>query len=160
MRPASRGAVRLTGPGPSDPLDIEANYLADLRDLDDLKIGIARAREIGNAAALRSYARGEVAPEKLNQVELEQFIRNGLVTFWHQCGTAKMGRDGTSVVELRAQGLWRARLAGCGRLGPAESDDWKHHGAVRCHRRTRRRSDARRVRCFDDGADGEVTCDR
>ena len=113
MRPASRGAVRLTGPGPSDPLDIQANYLADPRDLEDLKIGIARAREIGNAAALRSYARGEVAPGKLDRVELEQFIRNGLVTFWHQCGTAKMGRDRMSVVDsaLKVYGVEGLRVA-------------------------------------------------
>ena len=32
MRPASRGAVRLTGPNASDPLDIQANYLADPDD--------------------------------------------------------------------------------------------------------------------------------
>jgi len=113
MRPASRGAVRLTGPGPSDPLDIQANYLADPRDLEDLKIGIARAREIGNAAPLRPYARGEEAPGRLDQASLEQFIRNGLVTFWHQCGTAKMGRDGMSVVDsaLKVYGVQGLRVA-------------------------------------------------
>ena len=76
-------------------------------------IGIAQAREIGNAAALRSYASGEVAPGKLDRVELEQFIRNGLVTFWHQCGTAKMGRDGMSVVDsaLKVYGVEGLRVA-------------------------------------------------
>ena len=76
-------------------------------------IGIAQAREIGNAAALRSYASGEVAPGKLDRVSLEQFIRNGLVTFWHQCGTAKMGRDGMSVVDsaLKVYGVQGLRVA-------------------------------------------------
>lgn len=113
MRPASRGAIRLTGPNASDPLDIEANYLADPSDLENLMIGIAQAREIGNAAPLRSYANGEVAPGKLDRVELEQFTRNGLVTFWHQCGTAKMGRDGMSVVDsaLKVYGVQGLRVA-------------------------------------------------
>ena len=113
MRPASRGAVRLTGPNAFDPLDIQAKYLADPLDLENLTIGIARAREFGNAAALRSYAKDEVAPGRLDRGELEQFIRNGLVTFWHQCGTAKMGRDGMSVIDsaLKVYGVEGLRVA-------------------------------------------------
>ncbi len=53
MRPISRGSVQLTGPHASDPITIQANYLADPRDLKDLMIGIGQAREIGNAAALK-----------------------------------------------------------------------------------------------------------
>jgi len=113
MRPASRGAIRLTGPNTSDPPDIQANYLADPNDLENLMIGIAHAREIGNAATLRSYARGEVAPGKLDRAGLEQFIRNGLVTFWHQCGTARMGLDRMSVVgaALKVYGVEGLRVA-------------------------------------------------
>jgi choline dehydrogenase len=113
MRPASRGVIRLTGPDPFDPLDIEANYLADPLDLENWKIGVARARQIGNAAAFRAYARSEVAPGELDGAALEQFIRNGLVTFWHQCGTARMGRDKTSVVDgrLKVHGIEGLRVA-------------------------------------------------
>jgi choline dehydrogenase len=113
MRPASRGAVHLTGRNASDPLHIQANYLADARDLEDLKMGIARTREIGNAAALHPYAKREVAPRRLDTAQLEQFIRNGLVTFWHQCGTARMGRDKISVVDaaLKVHGVDGVRVA-------------------------------------------------
>lgn len=113
MRPASRGAVRLTGPNASDPIDIQANYLSDPSDLENLIIGIAQAREIGNAGPLRSYVSGEVAPGKLDRGELEQFIRNGLVTFWHQCGTARMGLDRMSVVDakLKVHGMEGLRVA-------------------------------------------------
>jgi choline dehydrogenase-like flavoprotein len=31
--------------------------------------------------------------------KLEQFFRDGLETFWHQSGTAKMGGDAMSVVD-------------------------------------------------------------
>jgi choline dehydrogenase len=113
MRPASRGAIHLTGPNASDPLEIQANYLADPRDLKDLMIGIGQAREIGNAAALQSYAKREVAPGNLNEADLERFIRNGLGTFWHQSCTAKMGRDAMSVVDgkLKVYGLDGLRVA-------------------------------------------------
>jgi choline dehydrogenase-like flavoprotein len=47
------------------------------------------------------------------QMELERFFRDGLVTFWHQCGTAKMGRDETSVVDaqLKVYGVKNLRIA-------------------------------------------------
>jgi choline dehydrogenase len=44
---------------------------------------------------------------------LERFFRDGLVTYWYQCGTAKMGRDRTSVVDgdLRVYGVEGLRIA-------------------------------------------------
>jgi len=45
--------------------------------------------------------------------ELEQFFRDGLVTHWHQSGTAKMGRDSMSVVDgqLKVYGIDGLRIA-------------------------------------------------
>jgi choline dehydrogenase len=96
-----------------NPVRIEAGYLADSSDLKPLMLGIERAREIGNAAAFRPYAKREVAPGNLNKADLERFIRNGLLTFWHQCGTAKMGRDAMSVVDgrLKVYGVENLRIA-------------------------------------------------
>jgi choline dehydrogenase len=113
MRPASRGSIHLTGPNASDPLQVQANYLSDPQDLEDLKLGVERAREIGNGAALRLYAKREHAPAGLNGPALEDYIRNGLVTFWHQSGTAKMGRDSMSVVDsaLKVYGVEGLRVA-------------------------------------------------
>ena len=105
--------MHLTGPGPMDPVKIDANYLANPQDLKDLTAGIDMARAIGNSAALRPYTAREVAPGNLNPAELELFFRNGLGTFWHQSGTAKMGRDALSVVDgrLRVYGVDRLRIA-------------------------------------------------
>jgi choline dehydrogenase len=113
MRPLSRGAIHLTGPKASDPLQVHANYLMDPDDLKDLRIGIERAREIGHSAALRPYAKREVAPGNLGRADLERFIRNGLGTFWHQSSTARMGRDPLSVVDgrLRVHGVEGLRVA-------------------------------------------------
>jgi choline dehydrogenase len=113
MRPHSRGKISITGPNPEDPVKIDANYLGDPRDMKDLIAGLRMAREIGNSAALQPFRGREVAPGALEAPQLEQFFRDGLVTFWHQCGTARMGRDEMSVVDgqLRVYGVEDLRIA-------------------------------------------------
>jgi choline dehydrogenase len=111
--PKSRGRIRLTGAGPADPVRIEANSLSDP---DDLRLTIAcvqRMREIANAAALRGFVKREVMPGDLDVADLETFVRNGAVSYWHQVGTAKMGRDEMSVVdaELKVYGIDGLRVA-------------------------------------------------
>jgi choline dehydrogenase len=113
MRPKSRGSIYLTGKNPADPVKIDANYLSDPQDLKDLAAGINMARAIGNSAALRPFTGQEVAPGPISRAELEDFFRNGLVSFWHQSGTARMGRDAMSVVDgqLRVYGVDCLRIA-------------------------------------------------
>ncbi len=113
VRPKSRGQIRLTGPNPHEPVQIEANTLSHP---DDLKAAIACAelcREIGNSAALRPYTKREIMPGNLRGVALEDFIRDAASTYWHQTCTAKMGRDSMSVVDgqLRVYGIERLRVA-------------------------------------------------
>jgi choline dehydrogenase len=113
MRPASRGAIHLTGAKASDPVKVDANYLAEPNEIRALTLGVQRAREVGNAAALRPFTRREHAPANLTGTNLEEYIRNGLTTFWHQSGTAKMGNDAMSVVdsELKVYGVDGLRIA-------------------------------------------------
>jgi choline dehydrogenase len=113
MRPNGRGSVHLTGKNPEDQVRIDANYLGDPQDLKDLAAGLTMAREIGNSAALRPFTRREVTPGSINGAELERFFRDGLGTFWHQSGTARMGRDSMSVVDgkLKVYGIEGLRIA-------------------------------------------------
>jgi choline dehydrogenase len=113
VRPKSRGHISLTGPAPTDPVQIEANMLSHP---DDLKAAIAcveLCREIGNSAALRPFAKREVMPGNLKGAELERFVRDAALTYWHQTGTAKMGHDAMSVVdgELKVYGISHLRIA-------------------------------------------------
>ncbi len=113
VRTKSRGLIRLTGPNPLDPVEIEANTLSHP---DDLKAAIACVeicREIGNSAALRSFVKREVMPGNLKGPALEDFIRDATVTYWHQTCTAKMGRDTMSVVDsrLKVYGIENLRVA-------------------------------------------------
>jgi choline dehydrogenase len=83
---------------------------------DDLKAAITcvqLCREIGNSAALRPFVKREVMPNNLKGPALEHFIRDSVVTYWHQTCTAKMGRDPMSVVDsnLKVYGIEKLRIA-------------------------------------------------
>jgi len=98
-QPASRGQVRLQDADPLAPLAIDANMLSHQ---DDVKAAIAcveLCRELGNAPAFRPLVRGEAMPGDLGGPALEQFVRDAAVTYWHQSGTARMGRDAMAVVD-------------------------------------------------------------
>lgn len=111
--PSSRGRLRLSGPDPADPIRIEANALSDA---DDLKAAIAcveTLREIGNSAKLRPFVTREVMPGNLSGAELDAYLRDAVTTYWHESGTAKMGRDALSVVDghLKVYGSENLRVA-------------------------------------------------
>jgi len=113
VRPQSRGRVRLTGAGPSDPVDIDASQMADPADMEAMLRGVELARAVGNAPALRRFNKREVLPGDLRGTEVEHFVRDAVITFWHPAGSAKMGRDSLSVVdsELRVYGIEKLRIA-------------------------------------------------
>jgi choline dehydrogenase len=112
MRPKSRGSVHLTGPSPADAVAVNAAYLSHPDDIEALLSGVEFARKIGNSGSLQKYAGREIAPG-VDVADTEQYLRDGLSTFWHQCGTAKMGTDAMSVVdgELKVHGIEGLRIA-------------------------------------------------
>ncbi|SEB54706.1 GMC family oxidoreductase [Terriglobus roseus] len=113
VRPKSRGYIRLTGPGPLDPLQIQPNTLEHPDDLQALMRSVEICQEIGNSPSLRAFSKREVAPGKLTRQEMDQFVRNSTLTYWHQTSTAKMGHDSMSVVDsrLRVYGIQNLRIA-------------------------------------------------
>jgi choline dehydrogenase len=113
VRPKSRGRIRLTGPNPYDPVQIEANMLSHPDDMKAAVACVELCREIGNSAPLRPYTRREIMPGNLKGAELEHFIRDAAGTYHHQTCTAKMGRDSLSVVDahLKVYGIDNLRIA-------------------------------------------------
>ena len=113
MRPKSVGHLRLTSSDPRSRLQIEPNFLQHPDDMKALIRGIEISREIGNSVAMRDFVRREVMPGNLSGQALVEFIRNGVITFRHQTGTCKMGRDEASVVDsqLRVHGIEGLRIA-------------------------------------------------
>jgi choline dehydrogenase len=113
VSPKSRGQLRLTGPNPLDPVQIEANMLSHPDDLKAAIASVELCREIGNSRPLKPYAKREVVPGNLKGAELENFVRDATITTWHQTCTAKMGRDAMSVVDanLKVYGIENLRIA-------------------------------------------------
>jgi choline dehydrogenase len=109
----SRGQILLTGPDPDDQARIETNALSDPDDLATAKLCVEFMREIGSAPALQPHIKREVMPGALAGAELEDYIRDAALTYWHHVGTAKMGNDTMSVVDgsLKVYGLDGLRIA-------------------------------------------------
>jgi len=112
-RPQSRGRVRLASSNPLDPIRLDLNTLAHPDDMKAAFACIRLARELGNSAPFAQLVRREAMPGNLNGADLERFIRDAAVTYWHQTCTAKMGRDTMSVVDnhLRVYGVEHLRIA-------------------------------------------------
>ncbi|WP_081665038.1 GMC family oxidoreductase N-terminal domain-containing protein [Mycobacterium sp. UM_CSW] len=111
--PRSRGRIRLSGPDPADPVLIQANALSDPEELKTAITCIETLREIGNSAELRPFVAREIMPGDLTGAELETYLRDAVTTYWHESGTAKMGRDTMSVVDghLKVYGVEGLRVA-------------------------------------------------
>lgn len=111
--PKSRGRITLSGPEVTDAPVIDSNTLSDPDDLRCAIRNLELVREIGAGSAFKGLVKGEALPGRLNATELEHYIRNAAVTYWHQCSTAKMGRDAMSVVDgqLKVYGIEGLRVA-------------------------------------------------
>jgi choline dehydrogenase len=113
VRPKSRGHIHLTGPEPTDPVQIEANTLSHPDDLKAAISAVELCREVGNSAPLQPFTKREVMPGNLTGAELEDFVRDAAMSYWHQTCTAKMGQDTMSVVDgtLKVYGIEHLRIA-------------------------------------------------
>lgn len=114
LRPLSRGQITLDSADPLAPPRIEANYLAEPRDLERLVAGVKKAREILAQPAFAPHARSEFEPGPGVQTDeqIRDWIRNHAETTYHPVGTCKMGQDAMAVVDarLRVRGLRKLRV--------------------------------------------------
>ena len=111
--PKSRGSVHLTGADADAPVRIQANTLSHPDDVRGAMATIALAREMAHASPFRKLLKREAMPGNLGPAEMDAYLRDAAVTFWHQACTAKMGRDAMSVVDAQLQvyGIDRLRIA-------------------------------------------------
>ena len=114
MRSRSRGYLRLLGTEPGSPIEIQPNFLSEPEDVSDLVEAVGAVMELGTSRAYADWFAGFIAPErKLSRSETVSFIRTACSTFFHTCGTAKMGSDDLSVVDERlvVRGVEGLRIA-------------------------------------------------
>jgi choline dehydrogenase len=113
MRLRSRGSVRLTSADPASAPVIETGYFDEPDDLRDAVEAYRFAEQIAGTEAMRPYRGSRAVSGAESDVEIATYIRAAASTFWHQCGTARMGVDAESVVdpELRVRGVEGLRVA-------------------------------------------------
>ena len=114
MHPASRGWLRLGTTDPAEPPILQARYLTDEADMNDLVEGLRVARRIAGAEALAGYRGEELGPgpHGWDEAALQDYIRANVATFFHPVGTCRMGNDARAVVdaELRVRGVEGLRV--------------------------------------------------
>jgi choline dehydrogenase len=107
LRPESRGTIRLKSSDPKEHPLIDANYLAERRDLDTLIDGVKMGRDILAQAGFDPYRAEELEPGAgvRTDGELEQWIRAKCETIYHPVGSCKMGpaTDPMAVVDNRCR---------------------------------------------------------
>ena len=112
-QPDSRGQVRLASADPLAAPLVDANFLSTESDLRAMVHCVELCREIGNSLACAPFRARELFPGPLKGAALRAFIRDAAGTYFHQSGTARMGRDAGAVVDgaLRVHGMAGLRVA-------------------------------------------------
>ena len=114
MRSHSKGYIKVLSTDIDAPMEIQPNFLADARDLAALCIGVEFVQDMLESAAFADLFGGHAGPDKrLSGKETEDFVRLSCSTFFHPCGTVRMGDDADAPVTARLQlrgveGLWIA----------------------------------------------------
>ena len=133
LRPESRGTIRLKSSDPKEHPLIDANYLAERRDLDTLIAGVKMGREIFAQSGLDPYRAEEFQPGAAvkTDAEIEQWIRAKCETIYHPVGTCKMGPTTTrwrwSTTSCRVHGVRGPARGRC--LGDADAGRRQHQRA-------------------------------
>lgn len=113
LRPKSVGAITLVSSDPTQPPNIDPNFLGHPDDLQTLKKGVKIASLIAASAPLSDYIESTDHKEHLmSDDELASHLRNTVDTVYHPIGTCKMGTDAMSVVdpELNVHGVTGLRV--------------------------------------------------
>jgi choline dehydrogenase len=115
IRSLSRGTVTLRSADPTEPLAMDPRALTAGGDLDALTASVELCREIGRQGALAEWTDRELypGPDVRTRAELREYVRRVAVSYHHQVGTCRMGRDEDAVVDpqLRVYGVEGLRIA-------------------------------------------------
>ena len=114
VHPKSRGEVRLRSNNPKEPLILDFNFLSSNEDLVSLREALKVARDCAQQDALKPFRGDEVTPgpKVKTDKEIEDFIRNTVVTIEHPACTCPMGNNSRAVLtpKLKVRGIERLRV--------------------------------------------------
>lgn len=111
-RPQSRGQISLASADPHVHPIVDPNMLSDPADIEAARACVSLSRELGAAAAFRPFVKREAIPGEGKPTDF-RFLQDSAVTYWHQSGTARMGRDDMAVVDssLKVRDIEGLRIA-------------------------------------------------
>ena len=102
MRSKSVGYLRLLEAKPGGALEIQPNFLSEPEDLEGMATAVEAVMEMATAPVNAHLFAGFAAPDRrLTRRETVGFVRDACSTFFHTCGTCRMGEDDEAVVDSR-----------------------------------------------------------
>jgi choline dehydrogenase len=114
LQPRSVGRVRLRSPDAHAAPAIDPDFLSDPTDIEPIRAGMRRVRELAAAPAMAPFAGAEIAPGPAvtDDAALDAFVRSTALTVFHPTSTCRMGADSASVVDpsLRVRGIESLRV--------------------------------------------------
>jgi choline dehydrogenase len=114
LRPEARGYISLKSADPLAAPLIQPNYLDSEEDRRALREGVKLVREVFAQPAFDPYRGPELMPgaHVTRDEQIDAFVRKTAETIYHPVGTAKMGRDASSVVDpqLKVNGVEGLRV--------------------------------------------------
>jgi choline dehydrogenase-like flavoprotein len=114
LHPQSRGEVKLASSDPRAHPRIFLNLLTARHDLEILREGFKRAREVAMQKPLDPYRGVETSPgEKVKtDAEIDGWLKKTVVTAHHPASTCPMGTREDCVLdpEMRVRGMERLRV--------------------------------------------------
>lgn len=114
VHPKSRGEARLRSTNPTDPLVLDFRFLSNNDDLVSLREGLKVARDVAHQDALAPYRGLELTPgpDVKTDADLDEFIRNTVVTIEHPACTCPMGTGPDCVLDpdLTVRGIEQLRV--------------------------------------------------
>jgi choline dehydrogenase len=117
LAPKSRGSVRLVSADPAASPIVDPGYLTHEDDMEAMLDGLALARRIAGAPALRPWIAEELFPgaAMTDRADLADYLRGVVSPFFHPTSTCRMGAadDPLAVVDAqcRVWGLAALRIA-------------------------------------------------
>jgi len=114
LHPDSRGKLLLRSADPFAPPRICYNFLSAPNDLPTLRQGFKIAREIMYQTPLDPYRGAEINPgdQVRTDAEIDNWLKNTMITAHHPCGTCQMGATPDTVLDpqMRVRGTERLRV--------------------------------------------------
>jgi choline dehydrogenase-like flavoprotein len=114
LHPRSEGEVTLRSADPRAPVRVVNNFLADPADVATLREGVQLAQDLAHRRPMDAFRGRRLAPvaDLRTDAEIDEWIRNEVITVNHPLGTCAMGRREDAVLdpELKVRGTEALRV--------------------------------------------------